>query len=736
MGHLEKTISQGLIRWYALKNQADVLYIGSENDAYADYLREIDIYCDIMTGNQIMYMSINKKYDYVICVEEFEKQKNIEEFFSFVYKMMKNDGILLIGANNRFGLRYFCGDRDPYTRRNFDSIENYCRAYMKPEDEFRGRAYSRVELIRILRKSGFEKINCYSVLSDLHNPSVIYAQDDVPNEDLSNRIFPTYNCPSTVFMEELNCYRGIVENGMFHQMANAYFLECTTEGQLAGVRQVTCSMERGEKDALYTIVHKSGYVEKKAAYDAGKKRLVQLNFNASQLKTRGVRVIDGKLEGESYVMPYESAESGQLYLKRLLHTDINQFLQKMDHFRDLILQSSEIVKEDCGDGNGAILRYGYMDLVPLNSFYKDGTFVFFDQEFREEYYPANELIWRMVATFYAGDIEAYAIYPMDKLLERYDLQKKMSTWQEMEWDFLKTLRSEDELREYHKTVRADLDEISSNRQRMNYSAKEYQRLFVDIFYRADTRKLFLFGSGNYTKKFLQIYAKDYPVYAILDNNAERWGQKLDGIEIQSPEIIKNLNSAEYKVIICIKNYLSVMKQLDEMGVGDYSIYDWNQDYPRKRKDIVKVISKENAPKKYHIGYVAGAFDMFHIGHLNLLRNAKEKCDYLIVGVLADETIREKKKKLPIIPQEDRVEIVGACKYVDQAEILPVYFNGIMDAYRMFHFDVQFSGDDHLEDDAWRKEKAELERVGADIIYFDYTEKISSTSLRNLLKEQQ
>ena len=730
---LQQMIPTGLIGWYPFQTGARILYIGSTRDAYVNFLKERHLEHCVWSIDELLLTTRKEEFDYIICVAIFEKVEDPSGILACIRQALKPSGVLLLGANNRYGLRYFCGDRDIYTDRNFDGIENYQRAYSNQSDQFLGRMYSRKELKSMLTQAGLTQVKCYSVLSDLDNPTFLYAENYVPNEDLSNRLFPTYSYPKTVFLEEQTLYEGLIDNGMFHQMANAYLMECTIGGRLSDVRCVTASLERGEKDALYTVIHEDNTVEKRAAFPQGQMRLRELNEHIHAIKEKGLAVIEGRLDGSGYVMPYETAELAQVYLKRLLHMDREAFIAEMDHFRDLILQSSQIISEDIGDGEGAVLQYGYLDMVPLNAFYKNGTYVFFDQEFRMENCPANAVIWRMIVTFYAGDTQANAICPRETLFERYNLKRQEKRWRSMEWEFIGKLRKEQELEQYHQRVRANYQEIHSNRQRINYSAREYQRLFINIFDRADTRKLFLFGSGNFTKKFLQIYAKDYPVYAILDNNSDRWGQRLDGIEIMSPDVLLDLEPAEYKVIICINNYLSVMKQLDQMGVGDYAIYDRNQDYPRKRKQIT-VVSDENIhTKKYHIGYVAGAFDMFHVGHLNLLRKAKEQCDYLIVGVLPDESIREKKKKLPIIPQEDRVEIVEACKYVDQAEILPVDFNGIMDAYRMFHFDVQFSGNDHIEDDKWRTEQQRLEQVGADIMYFDYTQKVSSTSLREKLK---
>ena len=144
--------------------------------------------------------------------------------------------------------------------------------------------------------------------------------------------------------------------------------------------------------------------------------------------------------------------------------------------------------------------------------------------------------------------------------------------------------------------------------------------------------------------------------------------------------------------------------------------------------------RNSVPKPYHIGYVAGAFDMFHIGHLNLLRRAKEKCDHLIVGVISDKRVYELKGENPIIPANERMQVVAGCKYADRVEELPFGDAGIMDAYNRFHFDCMFSGDDHAEDPEWLAEREKLREVGSDIQFVSYTKKTSSTDIRKNARE--
>ena len=140
-------------------------------------------------------------------------------------------------------------------------------------------------------------------------------------------------------------------------------------------------------------------------------------------------------------------------------------------------------------------------------------------------------------------------------------------------------------------------------------------------------------------------------------------------------------------------------------------------------------------RKYHVGYVAGVFDLFHMGHLNLLRRAREQCDHLIVGVVTDEGVRKNKHTEPFIPFEERLAIVQACRYVDEAVEIPFEYCDTQDAYRKFGFDVQFSGSDYAHDPVWARKREFLRERGSDMVFFPYTESTSSTRIKALIEKR-
>lgn len=132
-----------------------------------------------------------------------------------------------------------------------------------------------------------------------------------------------------------------------------------------------------------------------------------------------------------------------------------------------------------------------------------------------------------------------------------------------------------------------------------------------------------------------------------------------------------------------------------------------------------------------IGYTSGVYDLFHIGHLNLLRNAKGMCDKLVVGVTTDELVSYKNKKA-VIPHNERMEIVRAIEYVDS--VVPQEDMDKFEMWKKLKYDVMFVGDDWYNTPKWEEIEAKFKEVGVRIVYFPYTKGTSSTILNDTLKK--
>lgn len=141
-------------------------------------------------------------------------------------------------------------------------------------------------------------------------------------------------------------------------------------------------------------------------------------------------------------------------------------------------------------------------------------------------------------------------------------------------------------------------------------------------------------------------------------------------------------------------------------------------------------------KKYKVGYTCGVFDLFHVGHLNLLERCKEYCDVLIVGVCDDKYVTDIKKKQPVYSEKERQRILQALKVVDKAEIVTIEeTENKMLVLKKFGFDVLFSGDDWKGSERYLKTEKEFAEYGASIEYLPYTLGISTTDIKNKISEK-
>ena len=136
-------------------------------------------------------------------------------------------------------------------------------------------------------------------------------------------------------------------------------------------------------------------------------------------------------------------------------------------------------------------------------------------------------------------------------------------------------------------------------------------------------------------------------------------------------------------------------------------------------------------EKKIVGYTTGVYDMFHIGHLNIIRRAKEQCDYLIVGVSTDELVQIDKGKTPVIPFEERIQIIAALRDVD--EVVPQTDKNKLAAWNKLHFDKMFVGSDWEGTPQWQAFEEQFAPLGVQIVYLPHTNGISSTKLTGIIK---
>ena len=133
-----------------------------------------------------------------------------------------------------------------------------------------------------------------------------------------------------------------------------------------------------------------------------------------------------------------------------------------------------------------------------------------------------------------------------------------------------------------------------------------------------------------------------------------------------------------------------------------------------------------------IGYTSGIFDLFHIGHLNIIKKAKKKCDFLIVAVSNDKLAERLKNKKPVIPFKDRYLIIKSLKYVDK--VVEEKVDDKILAKKKYKFDIIFKGDDWKNSKKWRELKRKFKKIGTEVFFIKYTKGISSTLIKNVCKK--
>ena len=679
-------------------------------------------------NKKILYLDNTKQedcvdicYDIIIVTEMIEYQDDPVAFLRSLSGKLNPDGVIWLYCDNRLALKYFIGEPDPFTGGYGDGLENYC--FVKeghgpePCSHAKGMLYSVEELKAIIGSAGF-KADIYSVLPDIRHPKFIISESYEPGELMSIRYFPVYRHPERVFMNEEYMMDSVIRNHMLPQMAGGLLFELSMPHghemvYKRRIKEVIFSDDRGRSDSMLTVIRDDGCVEKRALYSEGKEKIDRLDANLKHLKARGIDVVPGTVGDGVYEMPFVDLPLANEYLQKLFFEDRDRFIESVDAFRDCILKASEIINDD-----GHVQKKAFPDMVPLNAFADNGKYVFFDQEFCFEDYPADAIITRAILIIYELIASMEKELPKTFFFKRYGLDARLIEWLELAGKFTEDLITRD------RSLLKNFDSVSDNRRRLNYSEREFEALTYNPVAGLEGKKVYLCGDASAIEKFTEMYQRDYEIAGVIGKDI-------------SQEDLKREES--FRVIICSDNagkYDSLRRNLEKLGIRDIAVYLKNKVYPGRQANWLYLNDEKNrTPKKYHIGYIAGVFDLYHMGHLNLLKKAKEQCDYLIVGVVTDRGVRDFKKTEPFIPFEERVELIRSCRYVDEVVEIPYLNRGTIEAFEKYHFDVQFSGSDYENNELWQYHKKWLEEHGAEMVFLPYTKETSSSKIKELIDKE-
>lgn len=590
------SLRRGILSWYDFKPEASLLELGAGFGALTGFFCEKCIKVTAVEESEFRAEALRKRhsrfhnlqvltgrwqemqheglFDYVVLYDSIQCDSVL---LNKLACMLKPQGKLLISFQNCFGLNYLCGAPERHTGKLFGGI----RGYAGSAD---ATAFSRNRICKELEQSIFSKFKFYYPLPDDRMPQMIYTDAYLPEKNVVERILAYCEDSDILFCKIAEMYGKVIENGDFSFLANSFLVECTTEGTLCDTLYAAISADRGTEGGFATVIHESKIVCKKPLYPEGWKGVQRICDNTDSLRQHGLQVVPYVREGEGISMPYIGLPTLADYIREKVMLDSNAFRRILSDLYSHILMASEEVEVSENAlilhilrGNtseevarikeldwGPILKHVYVEMVPLNCFYEEetGRYLFFDQEYVRENYPANYVMFRTLAICYNFIPELEAVVPLQKMKDEFGLSKLWPYYEKEEILFLDEIRLRNRYRQLYKWVFFEYRNPSGEIDAIKYIAGRKQG-----------KKLILFGTGRIFEKYCASYNRDMniPIFAV-DNDSTKWGQMMNGIEIRPPKSILEIPREKRQILICCKQTAQIENQLEEMGIYEYWKY--------------------------------------------------------------------------------------------------------------------------------------------------------------------
>ena len=428
------SVRKNLLNWYPFKQNADILEVGAGAGALTGLL------CDkansvvsiemsearasiirsrypnrknlTIISENILEWKEEKKFDYVVFVgvleyaAVFSKSENpFVEFLKAVSSHLKIDGTLLFAIENRFGLKYWLGGSEDHLQKPFVGVEGY-------KEKKTAQTFSKETLRKFCSEAGLKQTRFYSVYPDYKFPEIICAEGYKPNAENLRKVHFTYSRNSLLYADERDLYRELVENNVSDFFANSFLIEASLS-TLSDVYPVL-AVGKGEVKKEYrvsTVIYNNGNVLKIPVHEVAKNHIKNIVSNTDALKERGLRLLDIREENCELKTSFYKGTSAQEYFVSLLEkNDFNAVCNFLSLYKNEVCHSSEIST----DGNiafelqdidksidfGTVLKDGYIDLTFYNAFYENGSFIFYDQEWKFDNVPLSFILFYAVKSSY------------------------------------------------------------------------------------------------------------------------------------------------------------------------------------------------------------------------------------------------------------------------------------------------------------------------------------------------
>ena len=445
---------QALFGWYDMPKDADVLEIGCGFGALTGVLAEraahvaalddslfraracakrwnkkenIDVY-----AGQLHDIPFPQRFDAIVLTDILPRvadgEKSLAPYAAYLKSLLdylKPQGRLLLAMDNRLGLKYACGARDPYSDELFGQLSGAVGD---------GRLFTKAEIGEILAEAGFIYWKFYYPLPDYRLPQFVFTDDALPDAYIGEMMLPYDPTPASRVLPEADLYTDVVRNCLFPAMANSFLVECGMTEDFCQTESASMVCDCTPAYRIATCREADRFVKKPIVSEAEQGLLAIVN-NLETLRQRGLDVVPCKLEDGQLVMPHFHAPTMAAWLRAARPKDRSAVLAALERLWASILQSSPPVpdaencmkKLDAEADWGVILNRAYLNMTPDNIFYQNGQLTFFNQGLSRKNCPAKYLMFLAVY----DNAETFSRLGMlDEIKERYDLLPLWSTMED------------------------------------------------------------------------------------------------------------------------------------------------------------------------------------------------------------------------------------------------------------------------------------------------------------------